>query len=204
VSTDLEPRTKRGLATRATLLAAAREVFERDGFLAARSTDIAAQAGVASGTFYTYFKDKEEAFDAVFAAAEEEMLHPHVPAEETPSGPRARIETAHRAYLVAYRKNAKLMAVINQVAAIDDHYRVLMRKRSEAFVRRNASWIEHLQEEGLADRELDAYQASRALSGMVSRLAHSTYVLGQKTPLETLVETLTALWVNALRIPPDA
>src|SRR5688500_10413505 len=46
------PTTERGRRMRARLLAAAREVFERDGFLDARVTDISAAAGVAHGSFY--------------------------------------------------------------------------------------------------------------------------------------------------------
>ena len=38
------PTTERGRRMRARLLAAAREVFERDGFLEARVTDISAAA----------------------------------------------------------------------------------------------------------------------------------------------------------------
>ena len=51
-------------------------MFERDGFLEARITDIAARAGVAAGSFYTYFTSKEEAFAAVIEELSEEMLHP--------------------------------------------------------------------------------------------------------------------------------
>ena len=46
-------------------MGAARRVFERDGFLDARITDITAEAGVAAGPFYTYFTGKEDAFAAV-------------------------------------------------------------------------------------------------------------------------------------------
>ena len=49
----LAPPSPRGQRTRAALIVAARSVFERDGYLDARTTDIAEQANVASGTFYT-------------------------------------------------------------------------------------------------------------------------------------------------------
>ena len=45
------PASARGARTRQTLVEAARRVFERDGFLDARITDITAEAGVAAGTF---------------------------------------------------------------------------------------------------------------------------------------------------------
>src|SRR5262245_32537914 len=59
--------TPRGHRTRSKLLVAAREIFSRTGFFEVRITDITARAGVASGTFYTYFDSKEELFREVAA-----------------------------------------------------------------------------------------------------------------------------------------
>jgi AcrR family transcriptional regulator len=60
-----ERTTAKGLRTRDELVAAARRVFERDGYAGARVADIAAEAGVAHGSFYTYFSSKQDAFLAV-------------------------------------------------------------------------------------------------------------------------------------------
>src|SRR5919108_2822994 len=100
-STREPPRTARGARTRAALVKAARTVFERDGYLNARLTDITAEADVATGSFYTYFTNKEEIFAAVLAEAQEEMLHPHVRAMTDSDDPVALIEAANRAYLLA-------------------------------------------------------------------------------------------------------
>jgi AcrR family transcriptional regulator len=59
-------------ATRARLLEAATELFAREGLHRVTSARIAAQAGVATGTFYLHFKDKESLFrEIVFAALDE-------------------------------------------------------------------------------------------------------------------------------------
>lgn len=47
------------------ILSAAFEVFAARGFEAARIDEVAAQAGVAKGTVYLYFKNKEQLFRAV-------------------------------------------------------------------------------------------------------------------------------------------
>lgn len=39
---------------------------------------------------------------------------------------------------------------------------------------------------------------ARALSGMVARLAYTTFALGLDLPVDDLVETSTRLWANAL------
>jgi AcrR family transcriptional regulator len=61
-------------ATRARLLAAAAaEVAER-GYDATTSTVVAQRAGVSTGTFYAYFRDKEDVLAALFATALDELL----------------------------------------------------------------------------------------------------------------------------------
>jgi AcrR family transcriptional regulator len=202
-SADREPpRSRRGRMTRVALLEGARTVFERDGFLDAKISDIAAAAGVATGSFYTYFTDKEDVFDALVDATQEEMLHPGVQTSAPPDDPIARIEESNRAYLEAYRRNAKLMRLFEQVSTIDEGFRQQRLTRSLKFRRRNARMIRLLQKEGKADPELDPDLVSLALGGMVSRLAYSVLALGgMDVELDTLVDTATRLWVNALQIP---
>jgi AcrR family transcriptional regulator len=204
------PATERGLRTRAALVAAARQVFERHGYLDARLIDITRAAHCSAGTFYTYFSGKDEIFAAVLEAAQEDMLHPGMPHVAGEDDPAAVIEASNRAYLKAYKRNSKLMGLLEQVASIDPEFRELRTSRSNAFVRRNARSIAKLQAKGQADPDLDPLLASRALSAMMSRLAFGHFVTGEDrddTPATTeddLVQIATRLWVNALRIPaPD-
>jgi AcrR family transcriptional regulator len=204
------PATERGLRTRAALVAAARKVFERMGYLDARLIDITRAAKCSAGTFYTYFSSKEEIFAAVLEVAQEDMLHPGMPHVATEDDPAAIIEASNRAYLQAYKRNAKLMGLLEQVANIDSEFRELRNLRSNAFVRRNARSIGKLQANGQADADLDPLLASRALSGMMSRFAFGHFVTREDrddTPVTTdedVVQIVTRLWVNALRIPrPD-
>ncbi|CAJ1511058.1 TetR/AcrR family transcriptional regulator [[Mycobacterium] burgundiense] len=193
------PATARGLRTRAALVTAARTVFERDGFLGSRLSDITVEAKCSAGTFYTYFSSKEEIFAAVLEAAQDDMLHPGMPRVADDDDPAAVIEASNRAYLVAYLRNAKLMALMQQVATVDPDFEALRRHRSEKFVERNARHIAELQSRGLADETLDPLLTSYALSGMVSRMAMEALVIG-KRDLDDVVAILTKLWVNALQL----
>ncbi|MGB3456747.1 MAG: TetR/AcrR family transcriptional regulator [Litorimonas sp.] len=53
---------------RTTIVAAALDVFDRDGFEAARMIDIADAAGVAKGTLYLYFETKEDLLEGLIEA----------------------------------------------------------------------------------------------------------------------------------------
>jgi AcrR family transcriptional regulator len=62
---DKEPRTERGRRTVRRLLEAAAAEFGERGFHDAAITGITGRAGVALGSFYTYFNSKEEVFRAL-------------------------------------------------------------------------------------------------------------------------------------------
>jgi len=71
------PRTERGRRTHRALLDAAAQEFGANGFHATGITEITRRAGVALGSFYTYFASKEEVFRAVVADMTE-MLRAHI------------------------------------------------------------------------------------------------------------------------------
>lgn len=198
------PQTARGERTRAALIGAARTVFERDGYVDSRLVDIAAQARCSIGSFYTWFGSKEEVFAAVLHEAQSDMLHPGTGRIAPSDDPVAIIHASNRAYFEAYRRNAALMVLLQQVAAVYPRFRELRRSRTAAFVTRNARAIADLQERGLADRAVDPSMAAKALSGMVSRLAHDAFAHGDEGSVDELVETATRLWTNALGLTrPD-
>ena len=65
LSTDKAPRTERGRRTLRKLLEAAAQEFGDRGYHDAAITGITARAGVALGSFYTYFESKEEVYRAL-------------------------------------------------------------------------------------------------------------------------------------------
>lgn len=197
------PPTRRGRRTRAALVDAARCVFEEVGYLDARLSDITARAGCSTGTFYTYFRGKDEVMTAVLQQLEEDMLEAsgHRTGWDGVS-PVTLIRSNNRAYLEAYQRNAMLMRCLEQVAVIDPEFQRQRMSRARRFVSRNANLIRQLQRDGLADPELDPDLTARALSAMVSRLAFTTYVFGDEVPLDDLVDVATRLWANGLALHP--
>jgi AcrR family transcriptional regulator len=73
-----KPRARRQSERREAILAAALEEFSASGFAAARLDDVARRAGVAKGTIYLYFRDKETLFQELVRA----MIGPVVGAIE--------------------------------------------------------------------------------------------------------------------------
>jgi AcrR family transcriptional regulator len=195
-----EPVTQRGRRTRALLVRAARDVFERDGFNAARITDIASVAGVAAGTFYNYFDSKEQAFSAVLRDARCEMLSGNnferasgnmVPVRES-------IERANRTYLLGYQRNHRIMVIWEQAATFNSEFHEMLTESRRQFVARWEHKIRELQNAGDADMMLDPHYAAVALCSMTSHFAYVWFVGRETFDLERAVATLTSLWYNAL------
>jgi AcrR family transcriptional regulator len=201
------PPTTKGAKTRAKLVKAAKEVFERDGFLEARISDIAKRAKVSYGAFYHYFDSKEQIFREVAEAQEERLTAP--PDEDTeplsePGDPTVydRIYRANRRYLERYRSEAKIMGVIEQVSRYDSYVNAARMASQKHFVERSERAIKQLQKEGQADPRLDPAMASDALGAMVARFAELWLTQGYRSyDFDQAVEQLTIIWANALGLP---
>ena len=121
---DKTPRTERGRKTLRKVLEAAAIEFGERGYHDAAITGITQRAGVALGTFYTYFESKEE----VFRALVRDMSHAtrqHI-AEAVRDAP-DRL-TAERLGLEAFigfvRKHRELYRIIEEAQFVaDDVYR---------------------------------------------------------------------------------
>jgi AcrR family transcriptional regulator len=78
-STPTSSRAERAAERRAAIIEAALEEFIARGFAATRLDDIARRAGVAKGTIYLHFKDKESMFEELISTAIVPLLGRLVP-----------------------------------------------------------------------------------------------------------------------------
>jgi AcrR family transcriptional regulator len=198
------PLTPRGQRTRSSILSAARRVFEEQGYLDARVIDITRRAAVSYGSFYTYFASKE----AVFAEIVDGMIldfHATVRAERAASrAPADLIARTNRGYLKAYRQNAAMMAILEQVATFNPGLTAIRREARATWVKSTAGAIAQWQRDGLAAAWIDPYYAASALGSMVDRSAYVWLVLGEPFDEDRAVEQLTALYCGALGLPYSA
>jgi AcrR family transcriptional regulator len=220
-----ERTTAKGLRTRDELVAAARRVFERDGYAGARVADIAAEAGVAHGSFYTYFSSKQDAFLAVIrevGAQFREAIAPP-PGEDRGSGRRepggrepggrgsggrgsgGREETVYQAldrsnrrYLDAYRANSVIWALAEQVATVDPEIHQIRLRGRRQHVERVANTIRRWQDRGIADPGVDPHTTAGALVSMLSNFAYWWLAGGDSYDPEAAAATLTDIWARAV------
>ena len=182
-------------------------MFEEDGLLDARISDITARAQVAQGTFYGYFTSKQEIFREVALRVDEELGAPLgavILDRSSTAAPRDRIREAIRLYLERYRQEARIMGVIEQVSRHDPMLGQARAERGARERQRVADSIGRLQQRGLVDRRLDPTITAAVLGSMTSRFPEMWLTEGQlDCTFEQGVEHLTAIFMNALNMGDD-
>jgi AcrR family transcriptional regulator len=116
-------REERKAQNRAKLLYAARKVFAEKGIGEATARDIVRETDLASGTFYNYFRDKEDAFRALLEEmAERSRAIVRAQRREPGRTVEERVAGAYRAYFAwaveerelfqVFRRNAGAIALM--------------------------------------------------------------------------------------------
>jgi AcrR family transcriptional regulator len=121
------PRTARGERTLRKILDAAREEFGERGFSDTSIVGITQRAGVALGTFYTYFESKEALFQALVRDMSAQVRDAAAPAftESTHTLDAAR--KGLELFLKFARKNRHIYRIIDEAEFVDpatyrEHY----------------------------------------------------------------------------------
>ena len=180
-------------------MAAARRVFERDGYLDTRVADIAAEADLAHGSFYTYFSSKQSVFLAIVREIGQQIREAVAPSPaDGDLDTYEALDRSNRRYLDAYRANSVIWALVEQAATIDPEIhriRLLGRRRH---VDRVAKTIRRWQECGLADRSIDPHTTAGALVSMLSNFAYWWLAGGDTYQDDAAARTLTEIWARAV------
>lgn len=199
-SSQNEPNTKRGRATRERLLTAALAVFERKGFLETNVSDICKEAGAAHGTFYIYFKSKEDIwYVLVDRSATMRQVVTTAPAEIGGTAYERFAYTLTR-YFEDMTTHPEWTKTLEQAATIDDKTRLHRLEIRRAFRTRILHGIERLQEAGLADPGARPEIVAEAIVSMLHNFAYMNIVLADKPKYDTeeIVETMSMIWARAI------
>jgi AcrR family transcriptional regulator len=207
---DLGARAAR---SRKALLAAARACIEREGFAAARISDIATEAGVAVGTFYTYFDSKLEVFTEVLhRGLLSELEETRMPAlhetastvssrrtdDEARSDACQRVHEAVQRYFSSYSRHAMLLLRVDEAVGIHPELIPLRLELHRGFATHIAESLRHWKELGLARADLDVEHTADALAAMVGQTTRIWITYGQPHEQDVAVATMTRLWVYGI------
>jgi AcrR family transcriptional regulator len=113
-------KVAQGEATREALLAAARELFGKQGFADTTLDAIAATAGATKGALYHHFSGKEELFQLVFERVKRELSAQLRVVLRDPD-PWRRLVAASRTYIETHTDPAVLRIVLRDARSVLSH-----------------------------------------------------------------------------------
>ncbi len=202
-SEDGSDRSGRDRALRAEkaaqILRAAAKVFARSGYFNAKVSDVAREAGVADGTVYLYFKNKDDLLTSIFSTAMDEFIH------------RARLLLAE---LTDPREKLRRFAYL--------HFECLEKDRDMAIVfqvelRQSTKFMEHFsntklaeyfqiireiieagQKDGIFRQQLNSKLVAKVLFGALDEMATNWIVSHNNSSLTAMVEPVLDIFLNGV------
>ena len=190
---------------RRRILEAAVGVFARKGYFAARVSDIAKRAGVADGTIYLYFRNKEDILVRLF----DEVMSEHV--EEAREAVRALPSAPGRLLAIAERHLAVLGA--NRDLAVV--FQVELRQSTRFMERFTGSWLKDYfelldevmeagQRDGSLRADINRKLAAKMLFGALDETVTSWVLADKRYPLEDLAGPVVDLFLRGAAVPGAA
>jgi AcrR family transcriptional regulator len=199
--------TPKGRATDEAFKRAARVVFAREGYLNAKISDIAAEAGKSVASFYNYYDTKADLLVALaeefHAEATELAVLPYASGLSRQEALREAVAGFWRTYA---KRRGELIGVFQASMLEEEFLDRWLDIRAEA-IGRIAREIERAQAAGFCPG-IDPVLTASALSAM---LEHFCYIwLGQggeradvRFDDESAIDTLATIWVKAIYWRPD-
>ena len=194
-------RQDQAAATRQQLLTAAGAVFEAEGYRATTVGAITDRANTAHGTFYLYFRNKEDAFCRVIETVivDELAVSAVVPLDDAP---RQAMEQGIRTFVAAYHRHDGLWRALLEGMLQSPRVRQMWLDLRRDLVMRVSATFEAQQAAGSV-RPFDPTMVAHALAAMTEWSAFTHLVLGEPAPAggpqpDALVTTLTDLWYRSV------
>lgn len=191
---NMRERSRR--ETRRRLIEAGKKLFARRGFARTRATDISREAGVAVGTLYVHFTDKEALLREILFQGFAEIHAVVRRIADTKYATVRESERAHAEALVGYAAEAPALFQIlfsTEVTTIAAGAELL------EFV--TAHQEERLREgmaEGYFRADLDPAVAAHAVIGMLIQVLHWWTQDPSRAPREVVIDTVTGLRLSGL------
>lgn len=180
---------------RERLINSACSIFTAKGFTETTVSEIAAKAEVGKGTFYTYFRGKEQLVEAIVDEGMDELLQKiqEAMAEAEKSG-----TSTFRAFIKAnlefFSKNKAVVKFLNREMASCSSLFKKNREVRERYLLFIRNTLENEIHAGKLRKDLEPGAASSLLFGMIySAVLHSTSV-SKELSLEHLGESIVTLF----------
>lgn len=191
---------------RQKILRSAVQVFAQKGFYNAKVADIARRAGVADGTIYLYFKNKDEILISIFEEEMGKFIGCMEQALNRQSDPIEKIKIFIQAHLQFVRQNPRVAQVLQlELRQSNKFIKEYKGSKLKEYLNLLEALIQDGQTRGVIRNDMHPALIKRALFGALDEICtHWVLLKDHKYDLETTAEALADLFIRGLSAVPVA
>lgn len=181
------------------ILEAATKVFARHGFYSSRVADIAEEAGVASGTIYLYFRNKEDLIICIFEEAVQDLLK-HLHGIEGRS-PENDLKNLIKQHLLRMEDDQHLARVFQiQLRQANPHIRQGIGTPLKDYFNFIEAVLERGKEEGVFRQDQETRLMRKMVFGTLDEICTRWVLSGSRYSLEEMIPSIWKLLLSAIKM----
>ena len=187
---------------REAILRAAISVFAHNGYFNSKVADIAREAGVADGTVYLYFKNKEDILHSIFDRSVEDVLGAARKQIETVADPKEKLRQIALLHLEGLGADRDL-AVVFQVE-LRGSTKFMEEFSASGFAEYLAlirSTFEEGQRAGVFRADLNSKVVAKVLFGALDEMATNWILSKRRYKLAPMADQVLDIFLNGVKTP---
>jgi TetR/AcrR family fatty acid metabolism transcriptional regulator len=181
------------------ILRAAIKVFASNGFFNSKVSDVAAEAGVADGTVYLYFKNKDDILVSIFNNYMENALAQGRARLAAIDDPVEKLHSIIHAHLDGLGRDRDLAIVFQvELRSSTKFMEQFSATKVSEYLELIRSVIEEGQRKGAFRRKLNTQIAAKALFGMLDEMATNWVLSKKRYSLASTADTVIDVFLNGI------
>ena len=182
------------------ILEAAIKVFAQQGFFHSTISQVAKEAGVADGTIYLYFKNKDDIFRKLFTYKTEQIISRFRKEVEKAGNAKDKLRTLIQCHLEEFQKDPNI-AVLYQAETRQSrhkHIEDIIIDLTKTYLSLVGEIIERGQAEGSMRKDLYMGLAKRFILGAADEVINTWIYAGGKYDLTSMADPLVDLFLRGI------
>lgn len=180
------------------ILEAAIGVFAEEGFFNATVSKIARAAGVADGTIYLYFKNKNDILLHFFNYKTKEVFGTFRQEVNKGGNAHSKLKNLIKAHLREFQRDRNMAVLFQAEARQIRYFELYIKDLTNMYFDLVGEIVEQGQKEGVFRRDLEPSLVKRFILGAVDEVINTWLHTARKYDLEERAEALVDLFVNGI------
>ena len=182
------------------ILDAATKVFAQRGFFQSKVSEIAKEAGVADGTIYLYFKNKDDLLISIFEVKMQEVISRFRDAMVDADDARSRLRLLIKMHLAEFQAHPDLAAVFQvELRPSSRFMREYKKGELKQYLDIIGEIVEQGQREGSFRSDIPMGLTKRLIFGTLDEVVSTWLLAGKRYDLEALADPMVDLFMRGIR-----